>query len=185
MLGRAHLARKAFPSAVNALTKARSLYVGEASRQFGDRQEAERYRRDRRAELELLLSSLRSVPQTYQIQGQIRQVEETKRQLEDRDRLVSTAIMVPAFVSLSLGSAHFRSGNLPQAEKAWLEAIGADPRSGETHNNLAVVYLETGRYEEAERSVRSAEKAGLRVQPALKEAIRKKRKAGSHQDPGC
>lgn len=178
MLGRAHLARKAYVSAVMALTRARSLYLAEAGRQFETRQEYERHRRERVGELDVLLSTLRAItPQTYQVQMQIRQVEERKRQLQDWDRVVNSEIVVPAFVSLSLGSAHFRSGNLPEAEKAWLEAVGTDPRAGEAHNNLAVVYLETGRYEEAERSVRSAEKAGFRVQPALKDEIRSKRRA--------
>jgi Flp pilus assembly protein TadD len=85
---------------------------------------------------------------------------------------------VPAFVSLSLGSAHFRSGNLPAAETAWLETVAANPRVGEAHNNLAVVYLETGRFDEAERAVTSAERAAFRVSPDLKQEIRRRRKTG-------
>ena len=52
-------------------------------------------------------------------------------------------------------------------------------RAGEAHNNLAVVYLETGRYDEADKAVKAAEKVGFRVNPMLKEDIAKK-KAGSN-----
>ena len=59
---------------------------------------------------------------------------------------------VPAWVSLSLGSAYFRSGKLADAEREYKAAIDADGRSGEALNNLAVVYLETERF--ASRSAR-------------------------------
>lgn len=179
MLGRAHLARKAYASAVLALTRARNLYVAESSRQFKERQYGDQYRRERISELEDLISQYRDLPQTPEIQGQLRQLEERKRQFEDRDRMVNTENQVPAYVSLSLGSAHFRAGQLKEAEQMWLETVAADPRSGQAHNNLAVVYLETGRYDEADRAVRDAEKAGTKVQQALKDEIRKRRKAGT------
>lgn len=69
-------------------------------------------------------------------------------------------------------------GNRAEAEKAYKEAITADARIGEAHNNLAVVYLETGRLDEAERAIAAAEKAGFKVQAQLKEEIRNRRKAG-------
>jgi Flp pilus assembly protein TadD len=50
---------------------------------------------------------------------------------------------------------------------------GAD--HGEIHNNLAVVCMVTGRYDEAEREVQLAEKAGFRVSPAFKEELTAKR----------
>lgn len=178
MLGRAYLALKDYYAAVDALTTARDLYVADATRRFQDRAEGQRYRRTRIGELDDLLSQLRSLPrQTPEIQGQIRQLEEHRRQLEDRDRHVDADAGVPAFVLLSLGSAHFRAGNFGLAEQAWRDAVAADPGSGEAHNNLAVVLLETGRYDEAEQSVRNAEKAGRRVPQALKDEIKKRRKS--------
>jgi Flp pilus assembly protein TadD len=83
----------------------------------------------------------------------------------------------PAFVSLALGSAYFRFGKLEDAEREYKAALEVDPRAGEAHSNLAVVYLETGRYADAERAVVAAEKAGFTVHPQLKQDIdsRKKR----------
>ena len=182
MMGRAHLAQKSYAAAVQALTKARSVYLAEAGREFVTKQDFQRHRRDRLASLQDTLQQLRAaVPQTFQILEQIRQLEERKRQVEDMDRshdqTISTA--VPAFVSLSLGSAYFRSGNMMEAEKAWRDAVAVDARAGEAHSNLAVVYMETGRLNEAERALKAAEKAGFKVNPQLKDEIKNRKKAGT------
>ena len=119
--------------------------------------------------------------QTRQAQDQIRQLSDRRRALQEnieRGNDMTLTSSVPAYVSLSYGSAQFRMGNLVEAEKAYKEAIAADARSGEAHNNLAVVYLETGRLDEAEKSVQAAERAGFNVHPQLKEDIRKRRKGG-------
>ena len=181
MLGRAHLARKQYAAAVYALVKCRGIHQAYATQAFTNMQESERLRRERVQDLDRLISGLQVIkPQTPRIQEQIRQLEERKRQIQDldRNRGLDATKAVPGFVSLSLGSAYFRSGDLPQAEQAYLAAIAADPNIGEAHNNLAVVYLETRRYAEADRAVRAAEKAGVRVNPELKADIAKKLKAG-------
>ena len=46
------------------------------------------------------------------------------------------------------------------------------PSLGEAHNNLAVVYMLTGRIREAEAAVEKAEAAGFRVNPQLKKDIK-------------
>jgi Tfp pilus assembly protein PilF len=85
---------------------------------------------------------------------------------------------VPAWISLALGSAYFRAGKLADAEQEYKAAIAADPGTGEAHSNLAVVYLETGRYDEAEKAVKAAEKAGFRVNPQLKQDIKDRQSGG-------
>jgi Tfp pilus assembly protein PilF len=174
MLGRVHLAQKEFAPAAAALTRARDLYVSQASRQYIDKQEGQRHRRERIAEIDGLINNLQGVtPQTFQIREQIRQLEERKRQVQDLDRAkdLTPDQIVPAFVSLSLGSAYFRLGKLPAAEEAYRAAVAADPKTGEAHNNLAVVYFQTGRYPQAKAAVRAAEKAGVKVHPELKAQI--------------
>jgi Tfp pilus assembly protein PilF len=179
MLGRAYMAQKQFLTAVGAFAKARSLYLADAGRQFSSAQDAQRYRRDRLMEIDLLLGDLRRMPQTRQVQDQIRQLEDYRRLVQQGESRGNNFVLdtgVPAYVSLSLGSAYFRSGNLAEAERYYREAIDADPKSGEAHNNLAVVYMETGRYADAERSVKAAEKTGFRVPPALKAEIAKRKR---------
>jgi tetratricopeptide (TPR) repeat protein len=180
MLGRVHLAQKNYAAAVGALRRSRDLYIAEASRQFINKQEGQRFRRDRLAELDDMISALQAkTPQTFQDREQIRQLEERKRQVQDLDRAkdLTPEQQVPAFVSLSLGSAYFRLGRREEAEQAFVAAVTADPKTGEAHNNLAVVYFETGRYEQAKASVRAAEKAGLKVHPELKAQIDAKTKS--------
>ena len=184
MLGRVHLAQKNYAPAVAALLKSRDLYIAQASRQFMNKQEGQRHRRERLSELDDLISNLqRATPQTFQIREQIRQLEERKRQVEDLDRArdMTPERQVPGFVSLSLGSAYFRSGRLADAEQAYIAAIAADPKIGEAHHNLAVVYYETGRFDQAKAALRAAEKAGVRVHPELKAQI--DAKAGRSNSP--
>lgn len=176
-LGRAHMARKDYAAAVQALRQCRDLHMAEASRGFSNRQEGERLRRDRLRELDRYIEELERAPQSQPVREQIRQFNERKRQIQDLDRDVAMSPdrAVPAFVSLSLGSAHFRAGNLAEAEKAYLDTVATDPKVGEAHNNLAVVYMETRRFDEAERAVKAAEQAGMRVPQALKDEIRRRK----------
>ena len=48
-----------------------------------------------------------------------------------------------------------------------------NPKFGEAHNNLAVIYMTSGRYKDAEAEVKAAEKAGFRVNPQFKEDLKK------------
>jgi Tfp pilus assembly protein PilF len=54
----------------------------------------------------------------------------------------------------------FRGGNTEGATEQWQAAVAADPKLGEAHNNLAVVYLQAGRLDDADREMKLAEKSG-------------------------
>ena len=79
----------------------------------------------------------------------------------------------PAWISIALGSAYFRADAMADAEREYRAAIDVDQKLGEAHNNLAVVYMLTGRYPEADVEIKAAEKAGFRVNPQLKEDLKK------------
>ncbi len=180
-LGRANMNQKKYIEAIAAYTKCRDLYLAQAGRQFSNAQEAQRYRNDRLTEIDEQLRMVRSGPQTPQAQDQLRQLENTRRDMQDRIQRgsnMSIDATVPAWVSLSLGSAYFRSGKLADAEREYKAAIAVDSKAGEAHSNLAVVYLETGRLVDAERSLAAARKAGFKVNPQLEQDI-KDRKRGS------
>jgi len=177
-LGRAHMALKQYVSAISALVRCRDLYRAQVGRQFSNQQEAQRYRNNRITEIDEMIRQVQSGPQTLQAQDQMRQLQERKRQLQDvitRGNNVAIEAGVPAWVSLSLGSAYFRSGKLADAEREYKATLEADRQSGEAHNNLAVVYLETGRIAEAEASLQDAKKTGFKVNPQLEQAIRQKK----------
>jgi tetratricopeptide (TPR) repeat protein len=178
-LGRGHLALKQFTSAISALTRCRDLYAAQAGRKFTNQQEAQRYRADRISELDEMLRQVQSGPQTMQAQDQMRQLQERRRQLQEiitRGNDITIESGVPAWVSLSLGSAYFRAGKLADAEREYKAAVDADRRSGEALNNLAVVYLETERYAEALSAIDRAKKTGFKINPELEKAIRQKSK---------
>jgi tetratricopeptide (TPR) repeat protein len=178
-LGRAYLGLRQYPDAATVLTKCRDLYAAQGGRSFTNAQEAQRYRKDQMMELDEILRQYSTGPQTARTAETVRQLNERKRQLQETiNRGTNLAIenTVPPYVSLSLGSALFRSGRLTDAEREYKATIAADPKSGEAFSNLAVVYLETGRIDEADRAVKAAERVGFKVHPGLKDDISKRKK---------
>ena len=181
-LGRALLASRRYADAIEVLEKCRELYRAQASRQFSSVQDAQRYRQDRILEIDEQIRLLQSVRPNAQSQDLARQYELVRRNLQEsirRDTGFTIESTVPPWVSLSLGSAYFRGGRLADAEHEYSAAIQSDPKLGEAHNNLAVVYLETGRFNEASAAVKSAKKAGYRVNPALEKEIADRLRLGS------
>jgi tetratricopeptide (TPR) repeat protein len=180
-LGRANMGLRRFDAAIAAYLKCQEMYRAEAGRQFANRQDAQRYRQDRLTEIDVLMRELQSGPQSASIQERQRQLAQQRQQIQqniDRGGNMTLSAGVPAFVSLALGSAHFRAGHLAEAEKAYLMALDADPASGEIQNNLAVVYFTSGRIDEAEKAIKAAEKAGYKVNPGLKDDIKKRKSGG-------
>jgi tetratricopeptide (TPR) repeat protein len=176
-LGRARMPQKRYAEAIVAFTKCRDLFQAQTGRRFTSQQDAQRYRQDRLNEIDEMIRQYQQGPQSIRSQDQIRQLEQHKRDIReqfDRGMNITIANGVPGYVSLALGSAFFRSEQFADAEREYKAAIAADPKSGEAFNNLAVVYLQTGRAKEAEEAVRSAERTGFKVHPQLKADIKAK-----------
>ena len=180
-LGQTYMAMKRYVEAVKAYTGARDAFHKAAGDQITNSVEAERRLddqirslRDMRRGLEsgrLRSSGTNQVTKLGEIDDQIRQLEAMRRQ----DR--ASAPVTPAYISVALGSAYFRTGAFPDAEREWRAALEANPKLGEAHNNLAVVLMLTGRFDEAEREIQLAEKSGHKVSDAFKADL-KARKAG-------
>ena len=180
-LGRAYLGLRQFPDAANALVKCRDLYAAHGGQRFANAQEAQRYRRDQMMELDEILRQYQGAAQTARTSETVRQLTERRRLLQEsisRGNELTIDNTVPAYVSLSLGSAYFRSGRLADAEREYKATVAADPKSGEAFSNLAVVYLETGRTNDADKAVQAAERTGFRVHPGLKDDIKKRKGKG-------
>ncbi len=178
-LGRAFMNLKNFNFAIIAYEKCRELYRANAGKQFTNAQEAQRYRQDRILEIDDQIRMVQSGPMTPARQELLRQLQNVRRDMQEnvqRGNNMTIEASVPAWVSLALGSAYFRSGRVTDAEREYTAAIAADTRSGEAHSNLAVVYFETGRYADAVSELQAAKKSGFKVHPDLEKAIREKAK---------
>jgi tetratricopeptide (TPR) repeat protein len=184
-LGRAEMALHEFPKAIDAYLKCRELYVALGGERFSDQLDAKRRLEDRILELHTALNQanqrggVRSQTQSQSLMARELQAEiDRLEQARERDLMLTLDSKVPYFVPLALGAAYFRSGRFADAEREYLTSLAANPASGETHNNLAVLYLLTGRFPEARAAVVSAERVGFKVNPGLKDDIERKLKTG-------
>jgi tetratricopeptide (TPR) repeat protein len=176
-LGLAKMRMKTYAEAIAAYLKCRDIYREYAGRQFTSQQDAQRHRHDRLVEIDEMIRQFQTGPQTMTSQDRLRQLQEQRRQIQEyisRGANMTIENSVPAFVYLALGSAYFRTGQFPDAEREYRAAITVEPKSGEAFNNLAALYLQTSRYKEADEAVKSAERAGFRVHPQLKQDIKDK-----------
>jgi Tfp pilus assembly protein PilF len=175
-LGQVYMATKKFPAAVRAYLACRDAVMSNTARQATNDLAAQRQLDDQIRSLEDEKTLLVSGRVTPMMSGGPMDLDRRIQDLKSRRfRDEKTPIVVPAWISIALGSAYFRSGSLGDAEREYRETIKADPKLGEAHNNLAVVCLLTGRYPEADAEITAAEKAGFRVNPQLKEDLKKAR----------
>jgi Tfp pilus assembly protein PilF len=182
-LGRSYMGLKQFSDAAKAYEACKRLYEADAGEKFSNVQDADRMRQTDLDQIHIAINALSSRSQGQNargVQNQIRQLRDEAQRIQlKRDALnnnLSIASEVPAFVSLALGSAYFRQERFADAESAYRAAIDADPKAGEPHNNLAVLYMLTGRLDDSTKEVALAEKVGYRVNPQFKKDLEDKRK---------
>ena len=174
-IGRAQMALHQYDAAIQEYTACRSYILAQEGAKYTGQAEANRVRQDRMMELQDLQRQYSKGPQNNQTADMQRQIQNSMRITQDdtdRGQNISIESSVPAFLSVALGSAYFRADRRDDAEKAYKAAIAVDSKAGEAHNNLAVLYLLSERYDLAEQSVKNAEKAGFRVNPELKDQIK-------------
>jgi tetratricopeptide (TPR) repeat protein len=178
-LGRADVARKRFVEAITAYTTCRRLYLDRAGQKFTAQADANRAREDELMELRELQRQNGNGPQTTASANNQRLIQNRMRQVQDnldRNRVMDIDTAVPAFISLALGSAYFRAQRFEDAEREYKAAIQTDKSVGEAHNNLGVVYMLTGRLDDAELELKLAEKNGFSVSRDLKQELAERRK---------
>jgi tetratricopeptide (TPR) repeat protein len=165
-LGQANMAMHRYTTAALAfqecLASARTLYdLRDKARVDADRQ---------------LLEDVDQIRETIRRRGgeaslRARQLDQHVTTLLHQRSSLGAPFEPPAPVLLALGSAHFRNGDRTRAEYYWTESARLDSGLGEAWNNLAVIYLSSGRRKEADNAVRSAERTGFHVNPQLKDDI--------------
>ena len=176
-LGQVYMATKRFHPAIVAFGKSREVFLANTVATAGDEIAQQRRLTDYIKALEDQVSvysqpgrnANNPMAQVY-LQNLNLQITSMKAA---RMRTTSGPEPVPAWISLALGSAYFRTDATADAEREYRAAIVVDPKLGEAHNNLAVVFLLTGRYPEAGAEITAAEKAGFKVNPQLKEDVKK------------
>lgn len=177
-LGQAQMALKRYPDAVEAYRSCRDVFLRYASLDISQQNAMEKAREDEiRAVRDALLAVEQGKVKTGSPVGMQVQLQDRLRVLEGaRLRGKESVVTIPAGVMLGLGSAHFRSGQLAEAETAFQEAVKIDPKLGPAHNNLAVMYMMNGRLDDAKQEVKLAEKSGTRVADSLKLEIERRAK---------
>lgn len=80
---------------------------------------------------------------------------------------------IPPKVYFLRGGAYFRKGMLKEASEQFTRTIALDPNHGDAHNNLAVIYYLTKKYDLAWKHMRLAEENGAKVNPKFVEDLKK------------
>jgi tetratricopeptide (TPR) repeat protein len=178
-LGKAYMGLRAYPAAVGAFEACRDVHKMMQSAVLTTQLERNQWRQEYMRELEEALREQQRAATGTRAQSQtgrhVSDLEHQMRLLRDEERSgasIGTNIDVPAEVYLALGSALFRSERLAEAEVEYRNALQTRPGYGEAHNNLAVIYLLSGRYDESEQAIKQAERNGFRVNPQLKEDLK-------------
>jgi len=183
-LGKTYIALKSYDDAVRAYVSCRQAWdrsvaddTQQTFEQASRREDKIREYQDRIRELEVQLRAATSDSQRQQLQARIQNIQMGISALEQVRGLNHGAVDPPAEFALALGSAYLRAGSIDNAEKAYREALKLRPKYGEAHNNLAVICIKRGDYEEAYTHVKAAQKAGFKVHPQLVSDIETARRA--------
>jgi Flp pilus assembly protein TadD len=161
-LGQTFMGLKRYPDAVRAYTDAQRAYRQIAMLETTDGRFDDRIQRYQ--------DSLEGWADGMGTAGNAEARDEKIRRQETRKRRSQTWEM-PAELSLALGSAYYRTGDLDAAEREYRSAIKVRAGLGEAHNNLAVVYMKQGKLREAQEELARAEKEGFAVSPQLKQDL--------------
>jgi tetratricopeptide (TPR) repeat protein len=176
-LGQAHMSLRDYPKAEKDFLGCKEAYEKIAALQFTNTEEMERRRAQEIEQLQnqlSLISTGQLKVSNPSLQQQMQQrIDDLRR---NQRKGGNEAMNIPAGLFVSLGSAYFYQGKVAEAEKEWKTAASLDPKLGEAHNNLAVLYFKANELDAAEKELKLAEKAGFAVNPRFKDDLKKARK---------
>jgi Flp pilus assembly protein TadD len=184
-LGQTLMSLKRYPDAIQAYLGCQKAYRETAERQASKELASQDSREDQirvlRDDIHLIRAEMNNLaPSSARRQTLADRIMRIEMQVDSLERLRGLAaggpIETSPEISLALGSAYFRAGDSAAAERAYVAAVTLQPKLGEAHNNLAVIYMMSGRLDEAQKSLKLAEKGGVRVNPELKKEIEARRK---------
>lgn len=186
-LGQTYMSQQRFAEAVSAFSTARDAFRCQRPLSPEERSRKEAQIRDLRdtlrqfdqRRLKEIVAKWKEANGDARTPGdQMRTAQDVERQLTELERSLKDPDPSPPGVTLALGTALFQTGDMGGAETAFRAVLARDPRSGDAHNNLSLVCMLSGRLEEAEKEMEAALRAGVPVNPRLKQEIeRRKREA--------
>jgi tetratricopeptide (TPR) repeat protein len=173
-LGQVYMATKRYPAAVAAYLACRDAWASNIAARASNDLSAQRQLDDQIQLLEeertlLAAGRVKSLYSGGPANLDSRISELRSRRFHDDHGVPGT----PTWISVALGGAYFRGGSMTDAEREYRAALQIDAGLAEAHNNIAVICLLTGRYDEARREVAAAEKSGFRVNPQFKDDLKK------------
>jgi tetratricopeptide (TPR) repeat protein len=182
-LGQVYMATKRYAEALKAYLASRDAFQTATSGDSLASAASDRRLRDQIDTLKDYERNLTRQSSTTNNPGAAAAIDRLHEQIQELEtrksrRAGASPPPVPAGLSMAIGSAYFRLNDLANAETEYKAAVDANPKFGEAHSNLAVVYLITGRPTDAETELKAAEKAGFRVNPKLKDDIMAAKKKG-------
>jgi tetratricopeptide (TPR) repeat protein len=168
-LGQTYMRARRYEDAVRAFAAARRAVLDLVVRRVTDRASVDASIDDEIRELRESVRLIQSgTVKLAQAQTTLTRLENRIDELQRlKGKSADGPIEMPAEISLALGSAQLRAGQLNAAAQSYAEALRARPTFGEAHNNLAVVYMARSEWEAAEREVALARQAGFPVAAQL------------------
>jgi tetratricopeptide (TPR) repeat protein len=184
-LAQLELKRRNFPKALEWIALAKTNYPLVANFQalsHGRNQDSLRLQlrqlEEQRVRVQGELAGLASDANQEQrtaLENTLQSTVQAMQQLEAQMKApASSTTDVPADYFFIHGNIFFQQGNFEEASSQYREAIRLEPLHGNAYNNLALVSYSRGRYDEALVCLRSAEAAGIRVNPDFKKAVESK-----------
>jgi len=174
-LGQSFMALRQYQEAIRAYVGCRTAYQSLAALVSRNDFVADQRRDDEVRELRQSIDDIQSgrIKISTGRDVMVARLEHRISELERTKQTGRSSFDTPPELSLALGSAYFRSGDLLDAEREWKDAVDGNAKLGEAYNNLAALYAMTGRKSEAQQSVKDAERSGYKVNPNLKTDIQR------------
>jgi len=173
-LGQVYMSTKKYPAAVQAYIGCRDAFNTNVATDIHNDMLAQRRLDDQIQILEEQRTLINTGRLTPALSGGAIELDRRIADLKSRRfHDVKAAPEIPTWITIALGGAYFRTGAMADAEREYRAAIAVDSKLGEAHNNLAVVCMLTGRFADADAEIKAAEKSGFKVNPQLKEDLKK------------
>jgi Tfp pilus assembly protein PilF len=184
-LGKTYVALMQYDDAVRSYNACLNVYR-EAAADSKDRlmtanqyiEDRIRDQEDRKAQLQAALSTAATENERMSLKGRIDNIDAGISTMKQMRGSHVGSQEPPAEITIALGAAYLRAGKVDDAERAFNDTLRAEPKNGKAHNNLAVICLKKGEFDQAAEHVKAAEKAGVKVHPDLKKEIEAGRKSG-------